>query len=141
MSGVFERKTPHNVSYELGPKTKEVLACISAHRANHGSVPSYKEIGKAVNLKSMSTVSHHVHKLEELGHLRRKAKSPRNLELTVPGKAKLPDDVLDVLQRWSQFGEHNYLVANVAAEPGFGDLLWSTMAILDQHAYSHDVAV
>ena len=135
MSTTFQRKIPRNVSRVIGKKSKEVLAFISAYKADHdGLSPSYVEIGDAVQVKSSSTVHRHVGKLIEHGHLRHKAKSPRNLELTVPGKAKLPDDVLDILLRWSKFGERHYLVGNTSAETGFGELLWSTMSLLDQHA-------
>jgi SOS-response transcriptional repressor LexA len=65
-------------------KRQQILDFIGCYQSNHGSPPSYREIGAEVGLLSSSTVSSHVQKLIAAGHLRQRPGQPRSLELTTP---------------------------------------------------------
>lgn len=62
-------------------KQHELLMFIEAFIAQHGYGPSYREIMKALNYKSVSTVAVHVDNLIKKGHLIKRDKSARSLEV------------------------------------------------------------
>lgn len=66
---------------ELSTRQKKILTYIRDYVRGHGYPPSVREIGKAVNLRSSSTVHGHLSRLEAKGFLRRDADKPRALEL------------------------------------------------------------
>lgn len=72
-----------NESLETRPskKQRELLIYIDAFITGHGYGPSYREIMRALNYKSVSTVAIHVDNLIKKGHLRKRDKSARSLEV------------------------------------------------------------
>ena len=63
-------------------KQKELLNYIERFIAEHGYSPSYREIMSSLNYTSVATVALHVNSLIKRGHLRKRYKSARSLEVT-----------------------------------------------------------
>ena len=62
-------------------KQRELLSFIDGFIAGHGYGPSYREIMRALNYKSVSTVAVHVDGLIKKGHLQKRDHSARSLEV------------------------------------------------------------
>ncbi|HEX9679002.1 MAG TPA: hypothetical protein VGA08_00030 [Candidatus Saccharimonadales bacterium] len=62
-------------------KQKELLDFISNFIAGHGFGPSYREIQKGLGYRSVSTVATHIDNLIARGHLNKRNKSARSLEV------------------------------------------------------------
>lgn len=62
-------------------KQKELLSFIETFIAEHGYSPSYREIMAGQNYTSVATVSLHVNNLIKRGHLRKRDRSARSLEV------------------------------------------------------------
>ena len=62
-------------------KQRELLNFIDGFIAGHGYGPSYREIMRALNYKSVSTVAVHVNGLIAKGHLVKRDRSARSLEV------------------------------------------------------------
>ncbi len=62
-------------------KQHELLVFIQAFIAQHGYGPSYREIMRALDYKSVSTVAVHIDNLIAKGHLRKRDNSARSLEI------------------------------------------------------------
>ena len=62
-------------------KQKELLSFIESFIAEHGYSPSYREIMSGQNYTSVATVSLHVNNLIKRGHLRKRDRSARSLEV------------------------------------------------------------
>lgn len=72
------------VNDQLGRPTKSqhrLLDFIAAFISQHGYGPSYREIMRALDFKSVSTVAVHVDGLVAAGKLRKKGRSARSLEV------------------------------------------------------------
>lgn len=76
-------------------KQKELLSFIDTFIKTNGYGPSYREIMRALNYKSVSTVAIHVDGLVARGYLRKDKRSARSLEVvseestfTAPKKAE-----------------------------------------------------
>lgn len=54
-----------------------ILDFIAEHIDEYGWAPSFREIGKAAELRSTSTISWHLSVLEARGYLKRQGFSPR----------------------------------------------------------------
>jgi len=67
----------------LTAKQQQVLEVIRQSVANRGYPPSMREIGDAVGLSSLSSVTHQLNQLELAGCLRRDPNRPRALEILV----------------------------------------------------------
>lgn len=63
----------------------EILETIYKAIEKKGFPPTVREIGKAVELSSTSTVHGHLSRLEENGYIKRDPSSPRAIEITVQG--------------------------------------------------------
>ena len=86
--GVTERpRTRRRKS--LSDKQMAILEVIQRSIAQHGYPPSMREIGDAVGLRSLSSVTHQLNQLELSGYLRRDAGKTRALEVLIdlPGSA------------------------------------------------------
>lgn len=66
-------------------KQRELLTFIDGFIAGHGYGPSYREIMRALNYKSVSTVAVHVNGLIAKGHLIKRDRSARSLEVVKQG--------------------------------------------------------
>ena len=62
-------------------KQRELLSFIEGFIGGHGYGPSYREVMKALDYKSVSTVATHVDNLIAKGHLRKRDHSARSLEV------------------------------------------------------------
>jgi repressor LexA len=65
----------------LNKRQQEIFSFIKESLLKNGYPPSVREIGKAVGLKSSSTVHGHLAKIEELGLIRRDPTKPRAIDL------------------------------------------------------------
>lgn len=79
----------------LSDKQLAILEVIQRSIARYGYPPSMREIGDAVGLKSLSSVTHQLNQLELSGYLRRDAGKTRAMEVLIdlPGTStENPDD-------------------------------------------------
>ncbi len=79
----------------LSAKQMAILEVIQTSIARHGYPPSMREIGDAVGLKSLSSVTHQLGQLELSGYLRRDPGKTRAMEVLIdlPGvSTENPDD-------------------------------------------------
>ena len=67
----------------LSPKQMAILEVIQTSIARHGYPPSMREIGDAVGLKSLSSVTHQLGQLELSGYLRRDPGKTRAMEVLI----------------------------------------------------------
>ncbi|GAA4490599.1 transcriptional repressor LexA [Microbacterium panaciterrae] len=67
----------------LSAKQMAILEVIQTSIARNGYPPSMREIGDAVNLKSLSSVTHQLGQLELSGYLRRDAGKTRAMEVLI----------------------------------------------------------
>lgn len=79
----------------LSAKQVAILEVIRGSVAERGYPPSMREIGDAVGLSSLSSVTHQLNQLELAGYLRRDPNRPRALEvlIDVPGTGPRPSAV------------------------------------------------
>jgi len=66
----------------LTPTKKKVLDFINLYTSKHDISPSLEEIKKGLKLKSVSTVHQHIQELKKTGHLSKKNKRHRSIELS-----------------------------------------------------------
>lgn len=62
-------------------KQRELLSYIDGFIKGNGYGPSYREVMRALNYKSVSTVAVHIDELIAKGHLRKREHSARSLEV------------------------------------------------------------
>jgi repressor LexA len=67
----------------LSEKQLAILEVIQQSKASRGYPPSMREIGDAVGLSSLSSVTHQLNQLELSGYLRRDPNRPRALEVLI----------------------------------------------------------
>lgn len=70
-------------------KQRELLAFIEAFISEHGYSPSYREVMTGLSYNSVATVALHVNSLIKRGHLRKRDRSARSLELTHPSEIEV----------------------------------------------------
>lgn len=80
-------------------KQRELLTFIEGFIAQHGYGPSYREIMRALDYKSVSTVAVHVDNLIKKGHLRKRDKSARSLEVQAANSGSGHVDVAKNISR------------------------------------------
>jgi len=80
---------------DLTPTQSRIRQFIEDFVQDQGYSPSYREIGKAVGLASLSSVSLHVRTLQKKGYLAREAARPRTAEAAAARK----DDLISRLAR------------------------------------------
>jgi repressor LexA len=68
-------------------KQRELLSFIEGFIAKYGYGPSYRDVMRGVGYKSVSTVASHIDNLIQKGHLRKRDKSARSLEVCRPSNA------------------------------------------------------
>jgi len=74
-------------------KQKELMSYIEDFIAEHGYSPSYREIMAGTGHTSVATVSLHVNNLIKRGHLRKRDRSARSLEVVSQSGPKPPIEV------------------------------------------------
>jgi len=90
-------------------KQQELLGFISAFIGEHGYSPSYREIMTGLNYTSVATVSLHVNNLIKRGHLQKRDRSARSLEVVQLEAASEPKVVAKQLKT----SEEKWLVDKV----------------------------
>ena len=76
-----EKQTAQQKTVRPTKKQKELLGFIETFIAEHGYSPSYREIMSGLNYTSVATVSLHVNNLIKRGHLRKRDRSARSIEV------------------------------------------------------------
>ena len=81
-----EKQTPAPSTHTVRPTKKQcdILTYIEQFIAEHGYSPSYREIMNGLNYTSVATVSLHVNSLIRRGHLAKRDRSARSLEVVSP---------------------------------------------------------
>ncbi len=82
-AGPLQGKTGTRRRKSLSDKQLAILDCIQRAVASRGYPPSMREIGDAVGLSSLSSVTHQLNQLELSGYLRRDPNRPRALEVLI----------------------------------------------------------
>jgi repressor LexA len=80
---------PRKKSKVISRRQEQILDYIKAETETQGYPPSVREIGRAVGLKSTSTVHGHLAQLERKGYIRRDSSKPRAIEV-LPAAGILP---------------------------------------------------
>jgi len=102
-----EKLTEPKIDIRPTKKQRELLTFIETFIAEHGYSPSYREIMTGLNYTSVATVAVHVNNLIARGHLSRRDRSARSLEVvastsTIPQPAtKLPtNQIAPAEEKW-----------------------------------------
>lgn len=84
------RRSKKRVERGLSAKQQQVVTYIATSIAQRGYPPTMREIGDAVGLASLSSVTYQLNQLEKLGAIRRNPGTSRSLEVLVdiPGLAE-----------------------------------------------------
>lgn len=90
-------------------KQKELLTFIEDFIAKHGYSPSYREIMAGTDHTSVATVSLHINNLIKRGHLAKRDRSARSLEVVNPSNKS----ELTVEPKQLKASEEKWLVAKV----------------------------
>lgn len=93
---------------QLTEKQQAILQMIQREVRQRGYPPSYREIGDAVGLSSLSSVTHQLGQLELQGYIRRDPSRPRTIEVLV-------DDEVDETVGSVQQASFVPLVGRIAA--------------------------
>jgi SOS-response transcriptional repressor LexA len=80
-----DTNTDNALSIRPTKKQRELLSFIEQFITEHGYSPSYREIMAGLNYTSVATVSLHVTSLIRRGHLRKRDRSARSLEVVPDG--------------------------------------------------------
>ena len=92
---------PNTSALRPSKKQKELLGFIDSFISGHGYGPSYREVMRALDYKSVSTVAIHIDNLIAKGHLRKRDHSARSLEVvTSVGGASLTEKVTKAEEKW-----------------------------------------
>ena len=103
-----EKQTTNQTTVRPTKKQKELLTFIETFIGEHGYSPSYREIMNGLNYTSVATVALHVNNLIKRGHLRKRDKSARSLEVTNAG-----DEPAKITSNQVAPGEEKWLVEKI----------------------------
>ncbi len=97
-----EKQTTGGKTIRPTKKQKELLGFIETFIAEHGYSPSYREIMAGLNYNSVATVALHVNNLIKRGHLRKRDRSARSLEVsTLPEPTKVTSNqIAPAEEKW-----------------------------------------
>ena len=105
-----EAKQPAEKTIRPTKKQKELLTFIESFIAQHGYSPSYREIMAGTGHTSVATVSLHVNNLIQRGHLAKRDRSARSLEVVKPVGAPA---VAEIAPRQLNASEEKWLVQKI----------------------------
>lgn len=106
-------------------KQRELLSFIDGFITGHGYGPSYREIMRSLNYKSVSTVATHVDNLIAKGHLIKKDNSARSLEVVSPKTIAVVQVLATKSQeKWlvDQVNHHFETYENEPTQKGYDEL-------------------
>jgi len=97
-----EKQTEAPQTVRPTKKQRELLTFIEGFITEHGYSPSYREIMTGLNYTSVATVALHVNSLIKRGHLIKRDRSARSLEVVEPtGEAKIStNQVAPAEEKW-----------------------------------------
>ena len=102
-----EKQTTVEKSLRPTKKQRELLTYIEKFIGEHGYSPSYREIMSGLNYTSVATVALHVNNLIKRGHLIKRDRSARSLEVVTPSEpAKITTNQIAA-------GEEKWLVEKI----------------------------
>lgn len=82
-------------------KQRELLSFIHSFIGEHGYSPSYREVMNALGYHSVATVALHVNSLIKRGHLRKRDRSARSLEVVSGGvEHAVADQIKPAEEKW-----------------------------------------
>lgn len=112
MSEAKESLRPKSEDEVVRPtkKQKELLNFIEEFITAHGYSPSYREIMQGTGHTSVATVSLHVNNLIKRGHLRKRDRSARSLEVINP---KVSPPVAKLVPKQLNTSEEKWLIEKV----------------------------
>jgi SOS-response transcriptional repressor LexA len=79
-----QKQAVTNPSIRPTKKQQELLKFIAEFIAQHGYSPSYREVMSGLNYTSVATVALHINSLIKRGHVRKRDRSARSLEVVEP---------------------------------------------------------
>jgi hypothetical protein len=112
-----EKQTADAKTLRPTKKQKELLSFIDNFITEHGYSPSYREIMGGLNYTSVATVSLHVNNLIKRGHLRKRDRSARSLEVVAVSDEKkvTSNQVAPAQEKWLvEKVEHAFVQAESA---------------------------
>src|SRR3954465_3686655 len=89
-----EKQTSEAQTVRPTKKQRELLTFIENFINEHGYSPSYREVMNGLQYTSVATVSLHINSLIRRGHLRKRDRSARSLE--VVAIADKPSDIQEI---------------------------------------------
>ena len=81
---------------KISPKQQEILDFIKEQTLQRGFPPAVRDICKAVNLKSTSSVHSHLETLEKNGYIRRDPTKPRAIEICDDGFNMVRTEIVSI---------------------------------------------
>ncbi|MBO5621634.1 MAG: transcriptional repressor LexA [Butyrivibrio sp.] len=81
---------------KISPKQQEILEYIKEQTLSRGFPPAVRDICKAVNLKSTSSVHSHLETLEKNGYIRRDQTKPRAIEICDDGFNMVRTEIVSI---------------------------------------------
>jgi SOS-response transcriptional repressor LexA len=116
-------------------KQRELLDFIAGFITGHGYSPSYREIMRALNYKSVSTVASHVDNLIARGHIVKRDNSARSLEVlrkSIEDPTELPEKPHPVQEKWliDRIAAKFHAAEKTAAQAGDLDQLYVLVGAL-----------
>lgn len=83
-------------------KQRELLTYIEAFITEHGYSPSYREVMNGLGYTSVASVALHINSLIKRGHLRKRDRSARSLEVVKGKELDGPalDPISDAQEKW-----------------------------------------
>jgi hypothetical protein len=102
-----EKQTTSKPAVRPTKKQRELLVYIETFIGEHGYSPSYREIMSGLQYTSVATVALHVNNLIKRGHLTRRDRSARSLEVVTPSEP------IKVTTNHIAAGEEKWLVEKI----------------------------
>lgn len=81
-------------------KQREILSFIEDFINQHGYGPSYREVARGLNYRSVATVSVHINNLIDKGLLNKRGKSARSLEVVGSESTFHSNQVSSAQEKW-----------------------------------------
>lgn len=103
-----EKQTESAAEIRPTKKQRELLTFIETFITEHGYSPSYREIMVGLNYTSVATVALHVNNLIKRGHLAKRDRSARSLEVVQPTR-----EMAKITSNQVAPGEEKWLVEKV----------------------------
>lgn len=112
-------------------KQHELLAFIAAFIKEHGYSPSYREIMDGCNYTSVATVALHVNNLIARGHIKKRDRSARSLEvINADAIAALPTNEIKPAEEKWLVDKIDHRFTDVEQQPAVDDKMLDQLYVL-----------